>query len=262
MGLDNVTRKPIRKSYKWIAAIVVSTALLSGAALYDLSVMGDKQKWTKFDQLRAKSYGLVGSWIGIVVPPVGPLKFVSVFAPLSLHFLMSSLPEKPEFSRFRSALESDEFCTRLSKFRSEAIKGGNRTKHIIQRVYFSKWPIKLFDDIAVFLITTGPQQSPKVTYLVWGMGIVPDKRAPVFFGRQLGSLSPLVPLRWINRLEEYGLAKGYWILLTDSDETSSVSYEARRIKSSERIKQFESQSRQTPKYRNIEQDCGQSTTTG
>jgi len=256
-----VTRIPIRKLFKWTAAIVVSTALLSGAVLFDLSLMGDKQEWNKFDQFRARSYGLVGSWIGFAVPPVGPLKFVSVFAPFSFHFLMSSLPEKPEFSKLRSILENDEFCTRLSKFKSEAIQGGNRTKHIIQRVHFSEWPIKLFDDIAVFLIATGPQQSPQISYLVWGMGIVPDKRAPVFFGRQLGLLSPLVPLRWINRLEEYGLAKGYWILLTGSDETSSVSYEARRIKSSERIKQFVSQSKQTSKHRNIEQDCGRSTTT-
>ena len=151
MDLDNVTRKPFKKLYKWMAAIVVSTALLSGAVLYDLSLMGDRQEWSKLDQFRARSYGLVGSWIGIAVPPVGPLKFVSVFAPFSFHFLMSSLPEKPEFSKLRSILENDEFCTRISKFKGEAIKGGNRTKHIIQRVYFSKWPIKLFDDIAVFL---------------------------------------------------------------------------------------------------------------
>ena len=64
MDLDNVTRKPIKKLYKWIAAIVVSTGLLSGAMLYELSLIEAKQEWNKFDQFRAKSYGLIGSWIG------------------------------------------------------------------------------------------------------------------------------------------------------------------------------------------------------
>jgi hypothetical protein len=250
-------KKLVKKTCKWLTLILVSTVLLSGAVIFDLSVLGDKPEWNRFDQLRVWSYGLAGSWVGIVAPPVGPLKFVSIFAPFANHFLTSSLPEKPKFSRFRSILESEEFCTRLSTFKSDVTKGGTRTKRIIQRVHFSKWPIKLFDDIAVFLLATGPQQSPHVSYLVWGMGIVPDKRAPVFFGRQLGSLSPLVPLRWINRLEEFGLAKGYWILLTDNDETSSVSYSARLISGNQRIKQFVSKSKQRAKLKNQHQSAEQ-----
>ena len=48
----------------------------------------------------------------------------------------------------------------------------------------------------------------------------------------------MFPLNWSNRLEEYGLAKGYWVLLTESEATSGFSYEARKLNSKQRKRQF------------------------
>ena len=96
----------------------------------------------------------------------------------------------------------------------------------------------MFDDWAVLLAATFDTNGSQMSYFVWGMGVVPDERAPEFFGKQLGDLSFLFPLKWSNRLEEYGLAKGYWVLLTESETTSGFSYEARKLNSKQRKRRF------------------------
>ena len=103
---------------------------------------------------------------------------------------------------------------------------------------FGQGVMTVFDDWAVLLAGTANKKTIQLAYFVWGMGIVPDERGPEFFGKQFGKLSFLFPLKWSNRLEEYGLAKGYWVLLTESDQTSGFSYQARKKKSAQRRRQF------------------------
>jgi hypothetical protein len=219
---------------------LISCIALIGLALYDLHSLGDQPKWNKFDQIRVKSYLVAGSVVGMAVPPIGPLNFFNAFAKHGYHFAAKTLPNKNEIDTFRNILINDQFCNELNSF-DAAIQGGNTswsTKAIIHRVYFGSGPTAIFDDWAVLLAGSFDGNETQLSYFVWGMGIVPDKRAPEFFGNQLGKLSFLFPLKWSNRLEEYGLAKGYWILLTESDATSGFSYEARNQKSSQRKRQF------------------------
>ena len=62
------------------------------------------------------------------------------------------------------------------------------------------------------------------------MGVATDKNSEVFFGGQMGTLQHVLPLKWFNKLESQGLAKGYWSLLTEENETSEFSYSKRFLK--------------------------------
>jgi hypothetical protein len=220
--------------------IIVSCIALGGLALYDLHNLGDKPNWNKFDQIRVKGYLLGGSIVGMVAPPIGPLNFINAFAQHGYHFATRTLPDENEMEAFRDILINDKFCNELATF-DTALQSHNQgwtTKGIIHRVHFGSGSTAIFDDWAVLFAGSHDGDETQLSYFVWGMGIVPDERAPEFFGQQLGRLSFLFPLKWSNRLEEYGLAKGYWILLTESDQTSGFSYEARRLNSLQRKRHF------------------------
>jgi hypothetical protein len=234
----------IKQIGRSLAVMLIGLLPIMGLGLYDLHQLGDKPSWNNFDQARAKGYLLAGSIIGMVAPLIGPLRFINVFASHGYHFATNSLPDERGLDTFRDILTNDQFCTELEEF-DAALKSGftdaNKswvTKRIIQRVFFGQGSSSLFDDWAVVIAGTSHGGSTQISYFVWGMGIVPDERAPEFFGHQLGKLSFLFPLKWSNRLEEYGLAEGYWVLLTESDATSGFSYEARRQNSAQRIRNF------------------------
>jgi hypothetical protein len=229
---------------KTAALILFALPVMAGLAISDLHYLGDKPNWNGFDQIRVKGYLLAGSIVGMAMPPIGPLSFFREFAPHGYHFATKSLPDKSSMQQFRNVLVTDKFCSELTSF-AQANDGlaasTNRrwaTKNIVHRVYFGQGSMRLFDDWAVLLAGTFNGNDAQLSYFVWGMGIVPDDRAPEFFGKQLGELSFLFPLNWSNRLEEYGLAKGYWVLLTESEATSGFSYEARKLNSKQRKRQF------------------------
>jgi hypothetical protein len=255
-----------RKIIRAAVTPVIGCLLVAGLALYDLHSLGDKPSWNKFDQVRVKGYLLTGSIVGMVVPPIGPLRFINVFASHGYYFATNALPDDSGLDTFRDILISDQFCNELVEF-SSALQFGftdsNKswaTKRIVQRVSFGQGSFSLFDDWAVVIAGTTDGNSTQISYFVWGMGIVPDERAPEFFGQQLGNLSFLFPLKWSNRLEEYGLAKGYWILLTESDETSRFSYEARKQNSNQRIRQFVAKTRElhaANKGKSLNSICGE-----
>jgi hypothetical protein len=254
---------------KWIgrgvAVILLGFLPITGLALYDLHNLGDKPSWNSFDQFRAKGYLVAGSIVGMLVPPIGPLNFFSAFASHGYHFATNSLPDENGLDTFRDILISDQFCNELELFDSALQLGFTdtgrswATKRIIQRVFFGQGSSSLFDDWAVVIAGTTDGNSTQISYFVWGMGIVPDERAPEFFGHQLGKLSFLFPLKWSNRLEEYGLAKGYWILLTESDATSGFSYEARKLNSGQRIRRFVNETQKlhaANKGKSLKRICG------
>jgi len=233
-----------KKILKVLATIIIGCSLLGSFAIYDLHSLGDKPKWNTFDQIRVKGYLLTGTVIGMIVPPIGPLAFFNLFASHGFYFATKTLPNDSGIEDFRDTLVTSSFCKKLKTFskalQSGFINHGKRwgTKRIIHRVFFGQGAMTVFDDWAVLLAGTANKKTTQLAYFVWGMGIVPDERAPEFFGKQFGKLSFLFPLTWSNRLEEYGLAKGYWVLLTESDQTSGFSYQARKKKSAQRRRQF------------------------
>jgi hypothetical protein len=100
--------------------------------------------------------------------------------------------------------------------------------------------VLLFDDWRILLCTDICDGQPKTSFLVWGMGVTYDENGPGFFWKQIENVFPVGGvyitkcLSTFNRLEKEGIAKGYWCLLTESDDTSSFSYEARKMTEGER----------------------------
>ena len=108
------------------------------------------------------------------------------------------------------------------------------TKDYSQTIELSSFGIPMYDVWMVYLTTTIVNKAPKTAFLVWGMGVATDPNSEVFFGSQMGTLQRIIPLKWFNKLEHQGLAKGYWSLLTEENETSEFSYSKRFMKPSTR----------------------------
>jgi hypothetical protein len=68
---------------------------------------------------------------------------------------------------------------------------------------------------------------PYTSFYVDGLAISQDRNAAKFFGSQVGDGATSIAgtvMAVYNRLEPEGLAKGYRVNLTESDETSSFSH--------------------------------------
>ena len=238
----------------WIFRALIFIAIggpgFASLTIADLNYLGNKPAWNQFDKARVKTYMLTWSMVGMIVPPIGPLEHIGDIAVHGYHFTTKTLPDNKSIDALRGILVDESFCKKLAAF-ANTLKIGNAsepkwaTKRIVHRVFFGTdfGMGNIFDDWAVVLAGTASGDGIQLSYFVWGLGIVPDERAETFFGQQLGPLAIIFPLRWSNRVEEYGLAKGYWVLLTESDATSGFSYQARTQKSGYRISRFLAETR-------------------
>ncbi len=189
---------------------------------------------------------------GYLTPPIGPLRAIHYSSVLGNAFLNKELPDidNMDFSRHllmhtagspskkqkNKVRYSDSFVTKLRHHEKQAILQFNKTgittftKDYAQTLNFSSYGIPMYDIWMVYITTTIVNGTPKTAYLVWGMGVATDKNSEVFFGGQMGILQHFLPLKWFNKLESQGLAKGYWSLLTEENETSEFSYTKRFLK--------------------------------
>lgn len=108
------------------------------------------------------------------------------------------------------------------------------TKDYAQTLTFSSYGIPMYDVWMVYITTNIIYGAPKTAYLVWGMGVATDKNSEVFFGEQMGLLQYILPLKWFNKLESQGVAKGYWSLMTEENKSSEFSYSKRFLQPSAR----------------------------
>jgi hypothetical protein len=225
--------KKTKKWLKWIGITVATLIVLSILAWADCDYLKDKPKWNTFDKVRAKVYYKTGALCGTLVPPCGKtLSYIHYMAAELNIYLNKQLPPlgKPHpIMRYfrRLLLSSDSFCKELRSHEAKAINNFKSTgsirfeREITQRVYF--WG-SFFDDLRIYLCTDIYDGQPKTSFLVWGMGITEDPNGCEFFGKQMPVLKPV--LCCFNRLAQTGVGKDYWILLSESDETSAFSYEA------------------------------------
>jgi hypothetical protein len=248
-------RTPPAKSYfkkpiRFLGVIIFCLLIFISLTIIDLHYLGQTANWSQFEKARTKIYMLTLSYSGSIIPSIGPFKHASTFSHHLYHFTTKTLPDINAIEALRGMLTGEQFCKEIKKF-SEGLKNKNidrshlYTKKIVQRVSFGgdfgNGP--LFDDWAVILAGSRGEKSIQLSYFVWGLGITPDQRAEAFFGRQLGVLAYLIPMRWVNLVERNGIARGYWVLLTETDETSDFSYQARNQSSQTRIMLFLQKSR-------------------
>ncbi len=136
----------------------------------------------------------------------------------------------------KSIPESDSFVTKLRYHENLALSQFSKTgktsftKDYSQTIELSSYGIPMYDVWMVYLTTTIVNKAPKTSFLVWGMGVATDPNSEAFFGSKMGILKHIIPLQWFNKLEQQGIAKGYWSLLTEENETSEFSYSKRFMK--------------------------------
>jgi len=222
----------------------------------DLHYLGSKNQWNLFDKVRIKTYLKSGILVGYLTPPIGPLKAIHYSSVLGNAFLNKELPEIENMDFTRQILMrtggnpskrrnlginySDSFVTKLRQHENQAMlqfyKTGKTsyTKDYAQTLKFSSYGIPMYDIWMVYVTTNIVNRVPKTAYLVWGMGVATDKNSEVFFGGQMGILQYILPLKWFNKLESQGLAKGYWSLMTEDNESSEFSYTKRFLQPSTR----------------------------
>jgi hypothetical protein len=215
------------------AVLIVLFALVA-FAVWDMHRLGRDGGWDSFQVVRARVYLITGSVLAGLLPPVGPLALLNKFSTHAFYFATHRLPNISAMDPLRELLlhsgdPGETLCARLNDHEKKTRFSGKRVleTRFNQRVWFSERWLPLFDDWSIVVRTTISNGSYATSFLVWGMGVVPDERAPEFFGRQIGPWAKLVPLAWTNYLEIEGVAKGYWVLLTETNQTSAFSYEAR-----------------------------------
>ena len=224
----------------------------------DLHYLGSQKDWNVFDRIRIKTYLKSGILVGYLTPPIGPLRAIHYSSILGNAFLNKELPDIDNMDFYRNLLMhtegnpskkqkntfnySDSFATKLRHHEKLALLQFSKTgitsftKDYSQTIELSSYGIPMYDVWMVYITTTIVNRVPKTAYLVWGMGVATDKNSEVFFGGQMGALQHILPLKWFNKLESQGLAKGYWSLLTEENETSEFSYSKRFLKPGTRKK--------------------------
>lgn len=248
--MESETRKKVALTFVGCATCI----LLAGMPIGDLHYLGAKPKWSGFDRIRMRAYLRTAGAIGSLVPSVGPLGLVRTGAELGQAAVDKQLPSTSSLQFVRRLVldtpgrsgskRDDSFRRHLEQHEQTAVERYRTTgesryvREIKQRIPFQGYGLPFFDDWMILLCSDVVDGQPMTSFLVWGMGMVPDGRAPTFFQGQLGWVGRAVPLHWISALEREGVAKGYWVLLTESDETSRFSYEARHQKPEERKQEW------------------------
>jgi hypothetical protein len=202
----------------------------------DLHYLGQKRPWSFFDAFRVKVYVTTTTLVGKWLPPFGVFRTFRTACGLLDSYVSGRLPQKPEMDRLRDLFlygptGMEGFCRTLKRLEDRAVQAfeaSGKSTQEYEVMHRFKLFGSIFDDIAVLVRVDVSDDGPQTAFLVWGAGVVPDSKSARFFGQQFGALSPFIPLRWIDRLEELEGAKGYWILLTECSETSTFSYKARK----------------------------------
>lgn len=221
----------------FIVFLIVTTFVI----LTDLHYLGDKTEWTNFDRGRVKLYCNSIVLVGTSIPPIKQFSIIHHSAILAEAYLNKKLPSfksmrflrRLVFGAYDSNNKTNSFSNELLAHEKYALKyfklnGTQRfVKEIKQRVALNLFGFTIYDDWMILICTDIYKGKPKTSFLIWGLGIVWDKQSTQFFGTQLGFFGKLIPFNIFDAIEREGLAKGYWVLLTESDETSEFSYEAR-----------------------------------
>lgn len=241
-----LNKKKTAKTLMWFAIGVCAFTLV---AITDLHYVGAKKRWSGFDKLRVMVYLKTGVGATHILPNIKMFSMIKNTATLGNAFLNKELPDIAAIKQYRKILlnavgnpniANDSFREKLKKHEATAVgiykKSGKKryVNDVLQRVSYREYGLPFHDEWMVLLCTDIVNGKPKTSFLVWGMGVVTDERSPVVFGSQNGKLGKLIPLHWTNCLEREGLAKGFWTLLSETNETSMFSYTARYQKPQER----------------------------
>jgi len=225
-------------------------AVSSPFIVHDLAHLGHKNNWSSFDKMRVKSYFEPLGFAGSLVPSIGPTKGIHHVSSLGDAYFDGDLPKKSTMKFLREVVMNspgngtvgNDFKSRFSRHEHNAINSGKNTyiSNITQAVPFYRYGLPFVDHFAITMRTDIIDGEPKSSFIVWGLGVIADQRNPKNLGPQYDDVAEILNLeggdliRWTCNLEREGLAKPYWVLITERDETSKFSHEAVHKKPSQR----------------------------
>ena len=233
----------IKKIIGALTIAVIIGVVTAPLAMGDLVYLGQKDSWTLFDKIRVKSYLEVGGWLGTLVPPIGKGKGIHYIAQIGDAYLDRDLPRTSAMNFLREVvMTSPGFRKRLERHEARALASGRSTyvSNVVQAVKFDSVGLPFTDHFAIVLRTDVVNGKPKSGFLVWGLGAIVDKRNPAGLGPQYDEIAAPFGLkggdliRWTCHMESSGLAKPYWILISERQETSKFSHKAVRTPSAQR----------------------------
>lgn len=233
----------VKKIIGAVAVAVMIGAVTAPLAMGDLVYLGQKDGWSLFDKVRVKAYLEVGGWLGTLVPPIGKGKGIHYVAQIGDAYLDRDLPRTSAMNFLREVvMTSPGFRKRFQRHEARALASGKSTyiSNIVQAVKFDSVGLPFTDHFAIMLRTDVVNGKPKSGFLVWGLGAIVDKRNPSGLGPQYDKVAAHFGLkggdliRWTCHMEKEGLAKPYWVLISERPETSSFSHEAVRIPAAQR----------------------------
>jgi len=238
---------------KSLITITITSILSSPFVIHDLAGLGKKDVWTTFDKIRVKSYLETIGFASYFVPAVGPLKGYHHVSVLGDAYLDKDLPSDSQMDFLRDAVmyapahgKNKSFKMRFLEHEQTALSLYNKskrksyTKNITQAVSFYRYGLPFMDHFAVTIRTEIVNGEPKSSFIVWGLGVICDHRNESNLGPQFDIFAKPLGLKgsdfisWTNDLERVGMAKPYWVIITDTKETSKFSYEAIKMKPSQR----------------------------
>ena len=240
----------IKKCMFFLALGFAALAASSPFIVHNLAQLGHKSRWSTFDKVRVKSYfeplGLAGS----LVPPIGPAKGIHHVSSLGDAYFDGDLPKKSTMNFLREVVMTspgngkagNDFKSRFMRHEQIAVSSGKKVhiSNITQAVPFHRYGLPFVDHFAITMRTDIIDGKPKSSFIVWGLGVIADHRNPSNLGPQYDHVAKILNLeggdliRWTCNLEREGLAKPYWVLITENDETSKFSHEAVRKRPSQR----------------------------
>jgi hypothetical protein len=225
----------MKRFLKYTSSLLLILLICATLILYDLHQIEKESKWSGLERFRVNTYLRTCLITSYLLPAIGSLKIVPDIRTLTKALADKELPAIETMDFYRDLLMNPSFREQLQMFEQENIRlysqnGQTRfVQEIKQRVYFGEYRHSMYDDWMVLLCTHFIKGKPRTSYLVWGLGVAIDMKSYKFFSKQSSIIGKCVPVIWLTQLEREGLAKGYWCLLTESNTTSSFSYDARYL---------------------------------
>lgn len=219
----------------------------------DLLYLGGQASWSPVSKLRAKLHVEAYTNLMLFVPPIGPLDGVHTFGRLLDAYVDQDTPPSYSMSTLRSWVLDSEACREeMAKHERRALKGGPSSSEVKCRVPFA---FGLGDTLQFLVYTQKTKDGPKTSFLEYGLGITASKvnneQSPMHIFKDWGPVADAIGglvLRannLIRMLESEGVAKKYYIYISDRPETSQFSHQ--RLHGSKKASLFSEFKRETTK---------------
>jgi hypothetical protein len=227
---------------RWTFRLLLILIIIVPLALVDMIYIGQKNQWDRFDKWRLDVYLETATWVGFLVPPVGPLAVIhhgalifdayidKDFPPTrTMNFLRKLVMSAPDFQRVVATHEiraakrytaqgAMTFITCLGAPKNGSLCNARRAP--LEVPFF----LGVGDHFNMLLRTDFHAGKPTTAFFVYGLGIVAADN-PQHIARKVPSLSRLAVAmnQLVRRLEDEGLAQRYYVNLTESPATSRFS---------------------------------------